>query len=1215
MSAEGTRATSPVGRAHVLLLAFLAYVPLLLSAPGRVAADTKLYLYLDPGRLISDAIWSWDARQLGGWVPHQNVGYLWPTGPFYAFFDWIGCPDWITQRLWLGSLLLIAGLGARRLARTLDQPMLVAGLVGILYQLTPYVLPYISRTSALLLPWSLLPWIIHSVVGYARSGDRRLLGVFGLLILSTGGLNATALLMIAPAPIIFFVHEIRARGKRALISGLAALGGLSLAVSAWWILGLAVQGKYGAAVLSYSEALPSTAATSTSTEVLRGLGYWLFYDRNSVVDLTSAAEPYQGHLLVMAAGVVVIVCGLVGLVRAPIRLRRPLLLTLAAGLVLAVGPHPFDDPSPLWRLAVDHPTSAISLALRSSTRAVPLVILALAFGTARTIDSLVRRRASIRAGNASAVVATALATMVALVNLPALVGGRMIDPDVSRPESIPSAWREAADYLDRRFDEGLTGSVLLLPGAESAAYRWGYTVDPILPGLTRKPLITRDWLPLGSAPFDDLLYALDDAFQEGRGRPEMIAPVARLLGADTVMFVNTWQYERFGTVRPERAAAMIGDAPPGLVPVAEFGPPSINLDPRPKSDDDREAFPPTPLPEIVLYEVRDAPSPTRFVESPMVVLGDGTGTVDLAASGAIDGSQVIVPLAGVPADERSAVIEDAPLVIVTDSNRRRAHHWRGSQEVWGATEPLSGVVSRVDLFDQRLPVFPSATVDDQTIIRAEEIEAVATSYGTELRYWPEYRPSMALDGDESTAWMTTGRGSPVGEVLTITSSATPLDELLVLLPNDVDEPAITRVEIRLDRGPWTSVDIGPDASTTPGQSIALAAPAQRVDIRVAAVSDPTSRNPVGLAEVLPVDRRRPEIVRVPKTPQGADGKIAFVFTRLVADRYDDWRRDPEREILREFELAANESLPVAVEARVDGSTPPIADRCLEDVFVLDGRSVPLRVDQSNGNRVSLVGCDDEIEISAGVHVATTRAREVGLVFDQIRIGNIESVTSTRGVDDTLVNRARRTATLTSCAGGCWLELADGWNTGWRATLDGSTLPDPIPSLGGRNLWRIANASDGSRFSAHWQPQGLLWAGLIITSVSVLICAVLLLTRRRSTRVVVPASREHRDVPPLSAAVAIGLVVSPLWGAGVLVAALGTSRIARRFGRSALQIIGSALIAVSLLFLFAQQIRTGADPGFGWPSVFEKSHRPLLAGVLLLIAGSWSTAPRDSLTES
>ncbi|MEY4361607.1 MAG: hypothetical protein RL391_913, partial [Actinomycetota bacterium] len=652
-ASNGSR--SPVGRAHLLLLTALAYVPLLLSAPGRVAGDTKLYLYLDPGRLISDSVWSWDSRQLGGWVPHQNVGYLWPSGPFYAFFDWIGCPDWVAQRLWLGTLLLLAGLGARRLARLLGQPMLVAGSAAIFYQLSPYVLAYISRTSALLLPWSLLPWILHSVISYARHGDRRQLALFGLLVFSTGGLNATALLMIAPAPLIFYVHHVGHRGLRHTLKGLATLGCVALGASAWWIAGLVVQGRYGAAVLSYSEALPSTAATSTSTEVLRGLGYWLFYDRNPVVELTSAAEPYQGNFVVMAAGVGIVALGLLGLVRWPNRLRRPLLSTLAAGTVLAVGAHPFDDPSPLWKLAAEHPTSALSLALRSSTRAVPLVVLVLALGAARTIEMIVARIRQLRRGSMSAMLVTGATVVLALANIPALVGGRLIDPDVSRPQSVPDAWHDAADFLDRRYDEGRTGSVLLVPGMESAAYRWGYTVDPILPGLTKKPLVTRDWLPLGSAPYNDLLYALDDAFQDGRASAASVAPVARLLGADTVMIVNSTQYERFGTLRPERTTAILGSTPPGLTKVAEFGEPTVNLDPRPNATDDRDAFPPQTLPEIVLYELTDPVPIVRTTESPSIVLGDGQGTVEIAAAGLIDGFSTLLPYAALPVESRDNI--------------------------------------------------------------------------------------------------------------------------------------------------------------------------------------------------------------------------------------------------------------------------------------------------------------------------------------------------------------------------------------------------------------------------------------------------------------------------------------------------------------------------------------------------------------------------------
>ena len=55
-------------------------------------ADTKLYLYLDPGRLISDAPWTFDARQFAGWVPHQMIAYLWPQGPWYWLFERLGLP-------------------------------------------------------------------------------------------------------------------------------------------------------------------------------------------------------------------------------------------------------------------------------------------------------------------------------------------------------------------------------------------------------------------------------------------------------------------------------------------------------------------------------------------------------------------------------------------------------------------------------------------------------------------------------------------------------------------------------------------------------------------------------------------------------------------------------------------------------------------------------------------------------------------------------------------------------------------------------------------------------------------------------------------------------------------------------------------------------------------------------------------------------------------
>lgn len=904
-------------RRHRALLALVAgaYLPLLVSSPGLVPGDTKLYLYLDPLRLVSDALWTWDARQLGGWVPHQNVGYLWPSGPWFVLFDVLRFPDWIAHRLWLGTIVAVAGTGCYWLARRLGLSGSSAVLAAAVYQFTPYVLPYISRTSALLLPWAFLPWLC----GLALLADRRrsAVALFGLLILSSGGLNATALLMIAPGPLIWIVHRWRAgdlTARRALRT-IGLLGGVSLLMSAWWLAGLVIQGRYGAAVLSYSESLVSTAATSSAPEVLRGLGYWLFYDRNDVVALTSAATDYQGSLVVMAAGGVLAVLGLMGII-ADRRWRWPIMTMVLTGVVLAVGPHPFEDPSPLWRLAVEHPRSAVSLALRSSTRAVPLIVLGLALGIGTLLES---RRHRTRTGRT--LVHGAILILV-LINAPATVQGRLIDPVMTRPQDLPQAWYDVAAHLDRRFDAGETGSVLLVPGLESAAYRWGYPVDPILPGLTKKPFVSRDWLPLGSAPFMDLLYALDDSFQSGTADPAAIAPVARLLGADTVMVINSSQYERFGTIRPERSAAIIGSDPPGLRRVASFGAPTVNQAPDPTWSEEVLGFPSAPLPEIVLYAVEDPSPPARISADPVVVAADGAGLVDIAALGLLDGRDIVLGEAALGDDDLRRAVASAPEVIVTDSNRLRAHHWRSSQGVWGATEPVTGILFERDLFDARLPVFPRADDSSRTLVEESRLSSKASSYGPLLTYEPEFRPAMAVDGDPRTAWKVGVNGDPIGQVFEISAPDEPIDRLRIVQPH----PAwrwITAVEYRLDGGPWTPLSLDDESRTSAGQDLILADPARSVAIRITEIEArppyDRSRGPgVGFAELVPDGRT--EIVRVPArltTFLSEDTPLSFAFTRWRSDPYQPWRQDPEIELVRSFATDTTRTFEPSFTVRLD----------------------------------------------------------------------------------------------------------------------------------------------------------------------------------------------------------------------------------------------------------------------------------------------------------
>ena len=57
----------------IAALALVSYVPLLLTHRGQVGADTKSYLYLNPGKLLADAPWLWETGVGLGTVTHQNM--------------------------------------------------------------------------------------------------------------------------------------------------------------------------------------------------------------------------------------------------------------------------------------------------------------------------------------------------------------------------------------------------------------------------------------------------------------------------------------------------------------------------------------------------------------------------------------------------------------------------------------------------------------------------------------------------------------------------------------------------------------------------------------------------------------------------------------------------------------------------------------------------------------------------------------------------------------------------------------------------------------------------------------------------------------------------------------------------------------------------------------------------------------------------------------
>ncbi len=923
------------------MLATLAFVPPLLTAPGVVAADTKQYLYLDPARFLTGASSLWDPSQNGGWVTHQTIGYLWPMGPFFRLFAAIDAPVWVAQRLWIGLLLLAAGAGVFVLARLLGLGRAPALAAAVIYQLSPYVLGYVNRTSALLTPWAGLGWMTAFAVLAARRGGWRWPAAFALTVLTIGGINATALVLCGLGPVLWLASAAwvtREVPVRRVLAAAARMGVLAAGVSAWWIASLAVQARYGADVLAYSETVEAVSHTSLASEGIRGLGYWLFYGGDVTGRWNSASTPYLTSLPLIALGLGLALLAVLAVVCLRWRYRVWLATLIVIGLVLAVGAHPYDDPSAFGALVKRGDAgSTILLALRSSTRALPLVLLAFALALGAAVEatatwSAARTRPlrlvpeSLRGHRLGAAVAVGL-IVLAVVQLPAQWTGGYVDARLRRPEDLPSWWPQTAAALDAK---GSATRVWELPGSEFAAYRWGTTTDAILPGLMSRPTITRDLLPLGSPATMDLLLAQDDRFQTGIAERTSVAPVARMLGVGDVVVRGDTAFERYRTARPEPTWTFYQDVP-GLAAPLPRGPAQINQAAVTMVDEQALSDPTigTPVPPAATIAVSD-PVPIVRMEpagGAIALAGSGDGVVDAAAVGLVDGHTAIRYAADLTAAERANW--SGPLII-TDSNRLRARQWRGSQDVVGFTESGVDVSLATDTADHRLPVFPNATIDDQTISLQRGAVVRATSYGEPTAYRPEDRPALALDGDPATAWRVGDRGAVEHERLRVDlPNAISLDHLQLQQAHDFGANRwITRVRITTSAGS-TEVNLDASSRSSAGQRIDLA-PADvtwiELEVLVTNVGHPVSNfglSAVGIAELGLGATTVSEVVRTPVAlPIVRAGQpLAVVLTRQRVAATNRWRDDDERAIVRQIRLPAAAALAVEATIRLSPRAP------------------------------------------------------------------------------------------------------------------------------------------------------------------------------------------------------------------------------------------------------------------------------------------------------
>ena len=672
-------ARARVGRVDRMVVggfALLCYVPVLLSGWGTVVADTKSYLYLDPARMLSRAWSMWDPQIGLGTVTHQNIGYLFPMGPFFWVTEHLlHLPPWVAQRLWLGSLLFLAGLGTRYLLRALhlDGPGVAVAMLA--YAFSPYALEYSSRLSVLLGPWVALPWLIGFTVHALRRGGWRHAALFAIAVQLAGGVNASSLFFALLGPVVYCIvtvvgtDEVRVRD---VWSFAWRVGLLVVLTSLWWLSGLWVEGRYGLNILSVTETIKDVSQTLFPFELVRGLGYWMFYGRDPGSFWNDASQAFTRNPAVVLASFLVPIGAMVAAATVRWRHRLFFVVLLVSGIVIGMASAPFDDPSIAGSLFKKFAAgSSLGLALRSTARATPLIALGSAGLLGAGVSAWVvawRARGRTRAGSWTVGVAVA----VCLANAAGLWTGTYYSGYLAYSK-IPDYWRQALAAADHG---NHSTRLMSIPGSDFAAYAWGDTVDPIEPGLIDRPFLANELVPWGSAPGANLVEAFNTAIQDSGLDPAALAPIARILDVGTILARLDMETRRFNLVPASSVwRLMTKAADHGISPPVPYGSKAAVARLRVAAAD--HATPVAPIasiPAVALSEV-DSPTPivhTRRADDPVVVAGDGQGLIDLAASGLLDPTRLHLYAATVVQESGGARrLAPGAVLVITDSNRRR----------------------------------------------------------------------------------------------------------------------------------------------------------------------------------------------------------------------------------------------------------------------------------------------------------------------------------------------------------------------------------------------------------------------------------------------------------------------------------------------------------------------------------------------------------------
>jgi arabinofuranan 3-O-arabinosyltransferase len=704
------------------------------QAAGQLVPDTKLDLVVDPATFLHRALHMWEPLGQFGQVQNQAYGYLFPMGPFFLATHLMDIPGWVAQRLWWGTILCLAYLGASRLAARLGIGTPYTQIVtGLIYALSPRMLSTLGPISVEVLPMALAPWVLLPLVsGSYRAPPRRSAARSGIAVAAVGGVNAAAAAAVLPMAVLWLLTRERSRRRTQLI--IWWLFAVVLA-TVWWLVPLLLLGRYSPPFLDFIESASVTTSTTSLVEVLRGTSHWIPYVSTSDGPVWPA-----GALLVSNGGLVldtvaVAAAGIFGLTRRDLPHRTWLWSCFCVGVTLVTLGH-VASVDGFFSADIRDLLDGVLAPLRNLHKFDPVLRLPLALAAGHLLSALTHPAHRTNADRWRGLFVRATVGVVIVgIAAPALL---LRLPSASYNE-IPAYWSSAAAWLNSHAAGGRT---LLLPGSSFPDYYWGSTGDEPAQPLLKVPWAVRNAIPLAPPQTIRLLDAVEEQLAGGQGSAGL-AEVLRRSGVRYLLVRNDLDYSRAGSTRPVLVHQALARSP-GISQVKAFGG-RVGGGNFPGNLVDQDLD--VPFRAVEIYEVSGQPGRVSayWLSDAVTVSGASESLLSLADRGWIQGRPTVLTRDGGLPGGRT---------LVTDTPRLRDVFFGRLHENRSPTLAASDRRVRntpesdyLEASDSQLTV-PTQLSGVGTLSAASSASDANATGGAQ----PDHEPFAALDGDPDTSW-------------------------------------------------------------------------------------------------------------------------------------------------------------------------------------------------------------------------------------------------------------------------------------------------------------------------------------------------------------------------------------------------------------------------------------------------------------------------------